>query len=91
MRSGNDDEDEDDDDEHFKCTPSQQGTTCLKPLPVLLLLFAESISVTQRGSANDSRAAAFRHGAVVARKGSLVMNQYVQLLVQTFSPPVQLY
>eukprot|EP00439_Symbiodinium_sp_Y106_P005863 s8255_g1.t1 len=47
MRSGNDDEDEDDDDdEHFKCTPSQQATTCLKPLPVLLLLFAESISVS---------------------------------------------
>ena len=65
-------------------------TTCLKPLPFLLLLFAESISVIQRGSVNDSRAAAFRHGAVVARKGSLVMNQYVQPPVQTIRSPVQL-
>ena len=65
-------------------------TTCLKPLPFLLFLFAESISVIQRGSVNDSRAAAFRHGAVVARKGSLVMNQYVQLPVQTIRSPVQL-
>ena len=61
-------------------------TTCLKPLPFLLFLFAESISVIQRGSVNDSRAAAFRHGAVVARKGSLVMNQYVQLPLQTDLP-----
>ena len=65
-------------------------TTCLKPLPVLLLLFAESISVIQHGSVNDSRAAAFRHGAVVARNGSLVMNQYVQLPVQTIQSPDQL-
>ena len=57
---------------------------------VLLLLFAESISVIQRGSVNDSRAVAFRHGAVVARKGSLVMNQYVQPPVQTIRSPVQL-
>ena len=74
------------------CLTTQQSTfaTCLKPLPVLLLLFDESISVIQRGSVNDSRAAAFRHGAVVARKGSLVMNQYVQLPVQTIRSPVQL-
>ena len=65
-------------------------TTCLKPLPFLLFLLAESISVIQRGSVNDSRAAAFRHGAVVARRGSLVMNQYVQLPVQTIRSPVQL-
>ena len=48
------------------------------------------ISVIQRGSVNDSRAAIFRHGAVVVRKGSLVMNQYDQFLVQMFGPPVQL-
>ena len=91
MRSGNDDEDEDDDDEHFQVytiTASNnmsQASSC-SALTLCRIHQCDTAWVGQR--LQSSGFPSWRRGGP---EGSLVMNQYVQLLVQTFSPPVQLY